>query len=86
MVALVERLGREGATRTDARRLTPKAEPRRGRGRPKSFVFRFKPRGGRFALSLQFKRARSTETRSSGTRGRPRARCASRAELRILLK
>ena len=55
MVALVERL-REGATRTDARRLTQKADARRGRGRPKSYVFSFKPRGGPFALSLQFKR------------------------------
>jgi ParB family chromosome partitioning protein len=57
MTALVERLGRDGATRTDARRLTQKAEPRRGRGRPKSYVFSFKPRGGPFALSLQFKRS-----------------------------
>jgi hypothetical protein len=56
MLALVERLGREGATRTDARRLTQKADARRGRGRPKNYVFSFKPRGGPFALSLQFKR------------------------------
>jgi ParB family chromosome partitioning protein len=57
MITLVERLGREGATRTDARRLTQKSEPRRGRGRPRHFTFSFKPRGGPFALSLQFKRA-----------------------------
>ena len=56
MAALVERLGREGTTRTDARRLTQKAEARRGRGRPKNYVFAFKPKGGPFALSLQFKR------------------------------
>lgn len=56
MAALVERLSREGTTRTDARRLTQKADARRGRGRPKSYVFSFKPKGGPFALSLQFKR------------------------------
>jgi hypothetical protein len=56
MTALVERLGRDGATRTDARKLAKSAEVRRGRGRPKNYVFSFKPRGGPFALSLQFKR------------------------------
>lgn len=57
MISLVDRLGREGATRTDARRLASKPEARRGRGRPKNYVFSFKPRGGPFALSLQFKRS-----------------------------
>jgi ParB family chromosome partitioning protein len=57
MSALVERLSRDGATRTDARRLAQKAEARRGRGRPRHFVFHYKPRGGPFALNLQFKRA-----------------------------
>jgi len=57
MVALIERLGREGATRTDARRLTQRTESRRGRGRPRHYVFSYKPRGGPFALNLQFKRA-----------------------------
>jgi hypothetical protein len=56
MAALVERLGREGATRVDARRLVRKEDARRGRGRPRHFVFRFKPEGGHFALNLQFKR------------------------------
>jgi hypothetical protein len=56
MLAFVERLGREGATRTDARRLTQKTDARRGRGRPKNYVFSFKPHGGPFSLSLQFKR------------------------------
>ena len=56
MVGLVDRLSREGATRTDARRLAQKADARRGRGRPKNYVYSFKPRGGPFALSLQFKR------------------------------
>ena len=56
MVALVERLN-QGGSREDARRLAQKAEARRGRGRPRNYVFQFKPRGGPFALALQFKRA-----------------------------
>jgi ParB family chromosome partitioning protein len=57
MTALVERLGREGATRVEARRLGRKEEARRGRGRPRHFVFRFNPKGSDFSLNLQFKRA-----------------------------
>ena len=57
MAALVERLGREGATRVEARRLARKQDTRRGRGRPRHFVFRFKPEGGAFSLNMQFKRA-----------------------------
>lgn len=56
MAGLVERLGREGPSRAEARRLTQKSESRRGRGRPRHYVFSFKPKGGPFALSLQFKR------------------------------
>ncbi len=56
MAGLIERLGREGSTRTEARRLTQKADTRRGRGRPRHYVFSFKPKGGPFALSVQFKR------------------------------
>jgi ParB family chromosome partitioning protein len=57
MAALVERLGREGATRVEARRLARREDVRRGRGRPRHFVFRFKPEGAAFSLNLQFKRA-----------------------------
>ena len=57
MLSFVDRLRRDGgSTRSDARRFAQKTEGRR-RGRPKSYVFHFKPRGGPFALSLQFKRA-----------------------------
>jgi ParB family chromosome partitioning protein len=56
MAALIERLGREGTTRVEARRLGQKTESRRGRGRPRHYVYRFSPRGGPYALSLQFKR------------------------------
>jgi ParB family chromosome partitioning protein len=57
MAALVERLRREGATRVAVRRLARKEDARRGRGRPRHFVFRFKPEGGAFSLNLQFRRA-----------------------------
>jgi len=57
MAALVERLGREGATRVEARRMVRKADARRGRGRPRHYVFHYKPQGSGFSLSLQFKRA-----------------------------
>jgi ParB family chromosome partitioning protein len=58
MIALVERLKRDGgASRSDARRLSQKTETRRGRGRPRHFVFHYKPRGGPFSLALQFKAA-----------------------------
>ena len=58
MLALVERLKREGGpNRNDARRFAHKADAKRGRGRPRHYVFQFKPRGGPFSLALQFKRA-----------------------------
>lgn len=55
MLALVERLQKEGTTRADARRLTRPSAPR-GKGRPRNFVFKYQPKGERFALSLQFKK------------------------------
>jgi ParB family chromosome partitioning protein len=57
MAALVDRLGRDGTSRVDARRLGRKEETRRGRGRPRHFLFRFNPKGSDFSFSLQFKRA-----------------------------
>jgi ParB family chromosome partitioning protein len=57
MTSFIERLGREGATRVEARRLGRKEEARRGRGRPRHFVFRFNPKGSDFSLNLQFKRS-----------------------------
>jgi ParB family chromosome partitioning protein len=55
MIALVDRLQKEGTTRADARRMA-KQDERRGRGRPKNFVFKYQPKGGPFALNLQFKK------------------------------
>jgi len=57
MLSFVERLKREGGNRADARRLAQKVEARRGKGRPRHYVFHYKPRGGPFALALQFKRS-----------------------------
>jgi ParB family transcriptional regulator, chromosome partitioning protein len=54
MRGLVERLGREGSTRADVRKLTRPETA--SRGRPRHFVFRYNPRGSDFSLNLQFKR------------------------------
>ncbi len=54
MVALIQRLQKDGTTREAARRLTAAPEPKRGR--PKHFVFKLQPRGGGFSLALQFKK------------------------------
>jgi ParB family transcriptional regulator, chromosome partitioning protein len=55
MVALLERLQQQGTTRVEARRLA-KPEAKRGRGRPRHFVFKFQPRSKEFTLNLQFRR------------------------------
>jgi hypothetical protein len=56
MLALIQRLQKEGTTRADARRLT-RASSARGRGRPRNYVFKYQPKGERFALTLSFKKA-----------------------------
>jgi ParB family chromosome partitioning protein len=55
MIALLEKLQQQGGTRSEARKLT-KAEAKRGRGRPRHYVFKFQPRGKEFALALQFRK------------------------------
>ena len=55
MVALLERLQHQGPTRAEARRLA-RPEAKRGRGRPKHFVYKFQPRGKEYSLNLQFRR------------------------------
>lgn len=57
MTALVHRLQRAGTTRAEARRLTRDHPTARAKGRPRHFVFKYEPRGERFALTLRFKRA-----------------------------
>jgi ParB family transcriptional regulator, chromosome partitioning protein len=56
MIALIERLQNEGATRQDARRIRNEAKPH-GKGRPRAYVFRYQPREKTFSLSLQFRKA-----------------------------
>jgi ParB family transcriptional regulator, chromosome partitioning protein len=55
MVTLLERLQQQGTTRAAARRLT-QPEAKRGRGRPKSYVFKFQPRSKEFSMALLFRR------------------------------
>ena len=57
MVALIERLQKEGATRREARRIVREERPKQGKGRPRHFVFRFQPREKSYSLSLQFRKA-----------------------------
>ena len=57
MVALIERLQKEGATRREARRIVREERPKQGKGRPRHFVFRFQPREKTYSLSLQFRKA-----------------------------
>lgn len=54
MTALVEKIAREGATRQQVRAATAKPRP----GRPKSYVFAYKPPTKLFNLRLSFKKAR----------------------------
>lgn len=55
MIALIERLQRDGAvTRQAARQALREATP--AKGRPKHFVYKFQPKEKNFSLNLQFKR------------------------------
>jgi ParB family chromosome partitioning protein len=56
MMSFLERLQTEGTTRAEARRLTRATSGRKGRGRPRNFVFKYEPKGRGIALSLRFKR------------------------------
>jgi hypothetical protein len=58
MIALVEQLTRDGTggvTREQARKVTAKAAPKPGR--PKAFVFQYRPPTKTFNLRLQFRKA-----------------------------
>ena len=55
MLALIDTLQREGATRAHARVVSRKTK-RPARGRPKNYVFRYQPRAKSFTLSLQFRK------------------------------
>ena len=55
MIALLEKLQQQGPTRAEARKLA-KPEAKRGRGRPRHYIFKFQPRGKEFSLALQFRK------------------------------
>jgi len=55
MVALIERLQEEGATRDVARRAAKQAK-KPSRGRPRNYVFRFQPKERSFSLALRFRK------------------------------
>ena len=57
MMALIERLQKEGATRSEARRIVREEKPKKAKGRPRHFVFRFQPREKSYTLNLQFRKA-----------------------------
>jgi ParB family chromosome partitioning protein len=57
MVALIERLQKEGVTREAARRASKADKKQALRGRPRHYVFRYQPKEKSFALALQFKKA-----------------------------
>jgi ParB family chromosome partitioning protein len=58
MVAMIEQLQREGATRQAARRLAHEAKPRSAaKARPRRYVFRYQPKEKSFSLSLHFRKS-----------------------------
>jgi len=54
MLRLVEEIKHAGLTRDDVRRMK---DDKKGPGRPKGFVFHFRPPDNKFTLNLKFKRA-----------------------------
>jgi ParB family chromosome partitioning protein len=58
MVALVEQLQREGATREAARRIAKEGKAKtQSKGRPQNYIFRYQPKEKSFSLSLQFRKS-----------------------------
>jgi len=58
MASFVRRVQESGgATRDEARRLARAAKGRPGKGRPRHYVFRYRPSGGDVSLALQFKKS-----------------------------
>lgn len=54
MTALIERIARDGATRQTLREATAKPKA----GRPKAYVFAYRPPTKQFNLKLSFRKAR----------------------------
>ncbi len=57
MVSFIDRLQKEGGTRSEARRIAKEGRKAPAKGRPRHFVFRYQPKEKSFSLSLQFKRS-----------------------------
>lgn len=57
MLDFIERVQREGGTRAEARRIAKEAKSGPSKGRPKHFVFRYRPKEKGFSLSLQFSKS-----------------------------
>jgi ParB family transcriptional regulator, chromosome partitioning protein len=57
MIALLERLQRDGTTTRQAARDVAKEAKPKSKGRPRNFVFKFQPKEKTFSLALQFKRS-----------------------------
>ncbi|HEU4403407.1 MAG TPA: ParB/RepB/Spo0J family partition protein [Candidatus Polarisedimenticolia bacterium] len=55
MARLIGEISRSGLTRDEVRKLKP--EGNKGPGRPKGFIFNFRPPDSTFSLNLRFKRA-----------------------------
>ena len=56
MVALVEKLQKEGATTRQAARDLAKESKAKAKGRPRNFVFKYQPKEKSFSLALQFRK------------------------------
>lgn len=52
MVSLIERISRDGLRRDDARKVAKKPAP----GRPRSFVFKYAPKGSAFRFHMTFRK------------------------------
>ncbi len=58
MVALIQQLQREGATRQTARRLAKEVRAHTpAKGRPQNYTFRYQPKEKSFTLALQFRKS-----------------------------
>jgi ParB family chromosome partitioning protein len=56
MVALIQKLQEAGRTRASARALARRSETGAKRGRPKAYVFRYRPQEKLFNLTVQFRK------------------------------
>lgn len=57
MISLVKKIQEGGGTREAARRAARETAPKKQRGRPRNYVFRFQPSEKSFAMNLQFRKA-----------------------------